>query len=102
VVIIEARELPADGSPPLTIEVERASLTAAELIRGRVAARAARDGLPEGSSLEELERRALSAFRRCQVVVIVDGRQVDDEDELVELGVDSEVTFLRLLPLAGG
>jgi hypothetical protein len=102
VVTIAAKELPADGSPPLAIEVNRATLTAAELIRGRVAARAARDGVPEGTDLPALERKALGAFRRCQVVLIVDGRQVEDEDELVELSADSDVTFLRLVPLAGG
>jgi hypothetical protein len=114
VVTIAAKELPANGSAPLAIEVDRATLTAAELIRGRggggggpgggpdVAARAARDGVPEGTDLPALERRALAAFRRCQVVLIVDGRQVEDEDELVELSAGSNVTFLRLVPLAGG
>jgi hypothetical protein len=102
VVTIAAKELPADGSAPLAIRVDRAALTAAELIRGRVAARAPRDGVPEGTDLPALERKALAAFGRCQVVLIVDGRQVEDEDELVQLSADSDVTFLRLVPLAGG
>jgi hypothetical protein len=46
--------------------------------------------------------RAEEAFRRNGFVVLVEGRQVEDLDEELALGADSEIRFIRLTPLVGG
>lgn len=46
--------------------------------------------------------RALDAFRRNGFVVLVDGTQVTALETQVGISSATEVTFLRLLPLAGG
>jgi len=46
--------------------------------------------------------RALEAFRRNGFIVLVDDEQVDDLDAPVQLRAGTRVTFLRLVPLAGG
>ncbi|MEE6257631.1 hypothetical protein [Plantactinospora sonchi] len=45
---------------------------------------------------------AEEAFARNGFVVLVGDRQVDDLDQVVDLGRDTEVTFLKLVPLVGG
>jgi hypothetical protein len=45
---------------------------------------------------------AVTAFRRNGFVVLVDERQVEDLDEVVDLFAGSVVTFLKLVPLVGG
>lgn len=45
---------------------------------------------------------ALEAFQRRRILLLVDDRQVEDLDQPLELTNQSAVTFLRLLPLAGG
>jgi hypothetical protein len=45
---------------------------------------------------------ALEAFDRNGFFLLVDGRQVETLDDEIELGVDSDVRFLRLVPLVGG
>ncbi|MET9622423.1 hypothetical protein ABZZ37_16900 [Streptomyces sp. NPDC006464] len=71
-------------------------LTLRELIRRRVAGEVA-PGEAEGAYA-----RAVAAFGRNGFLVLVGDRQVEELDETVELGRDTEVTFLRLVPLAGG
>ena len=51
---------------------------------------------------EEQFARALEAFECNGFVLLVDDRQVLALDEEVELRHDSNVTFLRLMPLVGG
>jgi hypothetical protein len=46
--------------------------------------------------------RALEAFARNRYLLLVDGQQRDDLDDEVELHSDSQVCFLRLMPLMGG
>lgn len=117
----------APGAPGYEFEIELSSavLTASELIRGRVIAELARtagerhlrplvEQSPEERSLngprpgprapdpEQAVGRALAAFEAGRYVVLVDGRQVQSADELVRLTPDSEVTFVRLVPLRGG
>jgi len=46
--------------------------------------------------------RACSSFERNGFLLIVDGRQATDLDERIELRTDSEVQFVKLVPLAGG
>jgi len=45
---------------------------------------------------------AVQAFSRNGFVVLVDDRQVEDLDAMVELQRATTVTFLRLVPLVGG
>lgn len=117
----------APGAPDneFDLELNSAVLSVAEVIRGRVTAELARgagamnlrplvepsaderllNGPRRGREAPDLERevaRALSAFRAGRYVVLVDGRQVESADELVTLTPDSEVTFVRLVPLRGG
>jgi hypothetical protein len=42
------------------------------------------------------------AFAGNGFLVLVGGRQVTDPDEEIELPLGTEVTFLKLVPLAGG
>lgn len=46
--------------------------------------------------------RALKAFTANGLVVLVGDRQLTELDEEVDLTADTEVTFLRLIPLVGG
>ena len=46
--------------------------------------------------------RALQAFARNGFFVLVGDRQVEDLDEELELKVDTEVSFVKLVPLVGG
>ena len=45
---------------------------------------------------------ATAAFERTRLLVIVDDRQVEELDEEIELRPDTDVTFVKLVPLAGG
>jgi hypothetical protein len=45
---------------------------------------------------------ALESFEDGLYFVVIDGRQCESLDEQVFVGADSRVTFLRLVPLAGG
>jgi len=51
---------------------------------------------------EEQYRKALEAFGRNGFLVLLDDRQLDDLDEVVELRHNATVSFLRLVPLIGG
>ncbi|MFG2330403.1 hypothetical protein ACGFMM_12320 [Streptomyces sp. NPDC048604] len=78
----------------LAVAEERLALR--ELIRRRVEQEAA-----PGHAEREFAR-AVDAFGRNGFLVLVGDRQVEDLDETVELGPDTEVTFLKLVPLVGG
>jgi hypothetical protein len=45
---------------------------------------------------------AIKAFRGNGVIILVDGCQVEDLDDEIELRRDSRISFLRLIPLVGG
>lgn len=45
---------------------------------------------------------AIEAFGRNGYVVLVDDRQVEELDEMIQIGRSTEVTFLKLVPLVGG
>jgi hypothetical protein len=47
-------------------------------------------------------RKALTAFERGTIIVVVDGRPVETLDEMVTLSATSKATFMRLTPLVGG
>jgi hypothetical protein len=57
---------------------------------------------PRRVDAEEQCARALEAFGRNGFVVLVDDRQVEELDDVVDLPVGAQVTFLRLVPLVGG
>jgi hypothetical protein len=111
----------------LTLEFLHERITVRELIRGRVYqevtefnARRARPAAAfpltaterllnaprpaEGRKVdwEAQYGRAVEAFERGQVFILVDDRQVTDLEETIDLTPQTQVTFLRLVPLAGG
>lgn len=51
---------------------------------------------------EQQYGQAVKAFGRNGFVVLVGDRQVTELDEEVDLTADTEVTFLKLVPLVGG
>lgn len=51
---------------------------------------------------EEQVTRALEAFSRNGFVVLVDDRQVEELDAMVEVHRNTQFTFLKLVPLVGG
>lgn len=46
--------------------------------------------------------KAIAAFESCQVIVLVDDRQVETLEETITIGPKMEVSFLKLVPLVGG
>jgi|SRR6476620_11592742 hypothetical protein len=112
----------------LTLEFLNERITVRELIRGRVYQEvteynakqsAVFRGLIEPTDAERVlngyrlkgrrkldweaqYRRALQAFRGNGFLLLVDGRQLDDLDQEIELRPDSKISFLRLVPLVGG
>ncbi len=47
-------------------------------------------------------RKALLSFKSNGFILLVDDRQVDDLEEEVEIGPETSLTFLKLVPLVGG
>jgi hypothetical protein len=52
--------------------------------------------------VEESVGVAFESFEDGVYLVLIDGQQYESLDEQVNVGTDSHVTFLRLVPLAGG
>lgn len=46
--------------------------------------------------------QALAAFEHNGFMVIVDDQQVDDLDEMIQIRPNTQVSFLKLVPLVGG
>lgn len=46
--------------------------------------------------------RALEAFTRNRFFLLVDNRQVEELDAVIEVAVDTQISFVRLVPLVGG
>lgn len=82
-----------------TLAVPELHLTAREIIRRRVLFEAELHGV---GNAETAYAAALRAFVRNGFVMLVGERQIEDLDEVVELAADTEVTFLKLIALAGG
>jgi hypothetical protein len=125
-VTIREETFPGGQTDELTLEFLTERVTVRELIRGRVyqtvTEHRARHARPRPDAFQpsaderllngprpprridwEAEyERALQAFHKNGVLILVDDRQVTDLDEEVELRADTRVTFLRLVPLAGG
>jgi len=51
---------------------------------------------------QEQYERALDAFGRNGFFVLVENRQADSLDDEFEVKVDTEISFVRLVPLVGG
>lgn len=47
-------------------------------------------------------RRAYASFEKNGFLVLVDGKQVTDLDARLDLREDSEIDFIKLVPLVGG
>jgi hypothetical protein len=96
------------------LEIFEERLALRELIRRRiyqeVAEHNAAEAMLNGYRMRQVRRvdpqrqfdLAVSAFSRNGFVVLVDDRQVEELDDVVELRRDTEVTFLKLVPLVGG
>jgi len=121
----ESTGAPASTARLLTLNT--AKLTARELIRERVMhevrqyndspterfiglvqlsdAELALNGEKPVKRLLDADRQVATAFetfRKHGFVLLVDGTQVESLDRELELAPDSQITFLRLFPLAGG
>jgi hypothetical protein len=75
------------------------------LVRPTEAERTLNGAWPRAGRRVDWERqleRALEAFSANGFLLLVDDRQVTDLEETVDLGPQSVVTFLRLVPLVGG
>lgn len=114
--------------PAASLRLASERITVGELIRRRVEAEVAayndaRDdvfqGLVQPSGSEKLlngfkprKRRtldpasqvqaALEGFRNNGFILLYDDRQVEDADELLTVGPDSQAVFIKLVPLVGG
>jgi len=119
---------PGSPSPERLVRVSQTATTPREIIRSRVREEVERHNqfLPEVFcglvQPEESERilngfrmkakrpldwqaqveRACSSFQRNGFLLIVNGRQAIDLDERIDLREDSEVQFVKLVPLVGG
>jgi hypothetical protein len=51
---------------------------------------------------EEQFKRAVAAFDRNGFFVLVGNRQAESLDEQFDVAVDTEVSFVKLVPLVGG
>ena len=58
--------------------------------------------MPRRIEWERQADAAIEAFRHNGFVVLVGDRQVTDLDEQLHLSADTDVRFIRLVPLAGG
>lgn len=104
--LVTARELVR-----LRVREEAARFNAAggELFRGLVRPAAASETpqgvrVPPGARIDWVAQAdaACDAFGRNGFVMLTGDRQIDDLDELIDLRRDSEISFIRLIPLVGG
>ena len=111
----------------LVLEVAESRLSARELMRRRIfeevarhnGGRAVAAGLVASGDLEgervdvtggvpralDWQRQydvALNAFERQRLILLVGQQQIESLDEEIALAPDTEVVFLRLVPLVGG
>jgi hypothetical protein len=127
-LFISDEVIPGGRSKRWPVTVPQAATTARELIRCRIREEVERHNESPSDVFhgfvqpEESERilngfrmntrrpldwqiqfeRACSSFLRNGFLLIVDGRQVAELDEAIELQPESEVQFVKLVPLVGG
>jgi hypothetical protein len=60
--------------------------------------------VPKGKTIDWQEQygKALEAFARHRFLVLVSDRQADGLDDEFEVKADTEVSFVKLVPLVGG
>jgi len=51
---------------------------------------------------EKQARLALKAFEQNGFFVLVNDRQLDNLDDIIEIQEDTQITFMKLVPLVGG
>src|SRR6266566_1548411 len=127
VLTIHDESTSAPSSTARLLTLNTAKLTARELIRERVMHEVrqyndsptqpftglvrlsdeelALNGEKPGKRLLDADRqvvRAFESFRKRGFALLVDGTQVESLDQELDLTPDSQITFLRLFPLAGG
>lgn len=51
---------------------------------------------------EQQYARAIEAFQRNGFLILVDDRQAESLDQELEIRLDTQISFLRLVPLVGG
>ena len=125
-VTVRDETFPGGQADELTLEFLTERVTVRELIRSRVyqevteynASRAQRPRLPfpladverrlnaprprQRLDWEEQYQRAVHAFQKNGFLILVDDQQVDDLEAEIEVKPQTQITFLRLVPLAGG
>jgi hypothetical protein len=120
--------IPGQRSSALAITVQHTRLTARDLIRSRVHQEVERynqclpevfQGLVQPEESEQILngfrlktrrpldgevqfQRACASFERNGFLLLVNGQQVADLDQHIELKADSKVQFVKLVPLVGG
>ncbi len=57
---------------------------------------------PRAINWETQFEKALAAFQSQGFIVLVDDRQVEELDEVIEIKPGTQVSFLKLIPLVGG
>ena len=88
-------------------EVERFNEAGSEVFRGLVQPEESErilNGVRERPVLdwEKQYAKAITAFKGNGFVVLLDERQITDLDETLHLTPESQLTFLKLVPLMGG
>lgn len=53
-------------------------------------------------NVESQQKAALKGFEAGSIFLLVDDRQIEALDEIIEVHRDTEVIFLKLVPLIGG
>ena len=120
--------IPGERAPADTVTVPQSRATPRDLIRSRVQQEVARHnrsmpevfrGLVQPEESEQILNgfrmrvqrpldweaqfnRACASFERNGFLLLVDGLQVTDLDEPIDLRSDSAIQFVKLVPLVGG
>ena len=83
-------------------EVQAYNLKEPEYFRGLVQPTDAERVLRRKIDWEKQYEKAIEAFERNGFFILVDDRQVESLDEEIEIRLNTEVSFVRLVPLVGG
>lgn len=104
--VVSARELIRER---VRQEVEHYNSTQPEYFKGLVQPTDAEQTLngfrlkkPRILDWKEQYEKAITLFHRNGFILLVDDRQVEDVDALIEVKPQTTVTFLKLVPLIGG
>jgi hypothetical protein len=90
-------------------EVSRFNATRGEIFQGLVQPNDTERAL-NGYKLKKVRQldwrdqfdKAVQAFDKQRILMLVGERQVESLDEELMLGAETEITFLKLVPLVGG